>query len=119
MVPAFVVLTIYQGQTYNDSVELLDDAGEPVDLTGRSARMQVREYRGGPLVMELGTADGTIEMAAGVIQFNIPADVTAAIPIAYDYGMWVYSLELVTPGTPDVVETPIFGAVVFYPEITV
>lgn len=121
MIPAFVVLTIYQGQTFNDVVTLNDDTGAPIDLSSKNARMQVREYRGGPLRLELTTENGRIALnAAGEITFNVSAFDTSLITTVYDYEQWVFSLELYSgTGEDEVVETPIFGAVVFYPEITV
>lgn len=121
MTPAFVVLSIYQGQTYNDVVILEEDDGTPLDLSGKAARMQVRDYRSGPLRLELTTENGMITLdEEGRITFLVSAAETAALRTQYDYEQWVFSLELVTdPGPDEIVETPIFGTVVFYPEITV
>lgn len=119
MIPAFVLLHMYQGQTFNDEVVLRETNGDPLDLTGRTARMQVREYRGGPVVLTLTTENGGITLTAlGEIKFYVSAAVLAEIVSQYDYEQWVYDLELVTPGVDPLVERPIYGTVVFWPEIT-
>jgi len=119
--PAFVVLNMYQGQTYTDSLTLTDAAGVPLDLTGRDARMQVRDDFGA-IKLELSTADGTILPlgTTGVIAFHIAADVLAAIQTSYDYEQWAYDLELFfLSGTEEIVERPVRGVVLFWPEVTV
>jgi hypothetical protein len=122
MKPAFVVLNMYQGQTYTDTLTLTDAAGAPLDLTGRSARMQVRDDFGATK-LSLGTADGTIVGplgTSGVIAFHIPAVTLAAMSTQYDYEQWNYDLELFyTSGSEEIVERPVRGVVLFWPEITV
>lgn len=120
MTPAFVLLCVYQGTTFTKTVTLLDDENLPYDLSGWSARMQVREYRDAPVLLELTSANGRIVVGAdGVITLNLTAATTEALPIAYDYEQWVYDLELfrVVGGVEEVMR-PIFGVVVAYPEVT-
>lgn len=121
MIPAHIVLSIYQGQTFDDIVTLTDDADVPLDLTSWGARMQIREYRGSPILLELTTANGRIVLdALGQITFNVAAADTSALLVQYDYEQWVFSCELFkTVGMEEVVQTPIFGVVVVYPEITI
>jgi hypothetical protein len=121
MKPAFVVLNMYQGQTYKDTLTLTDAAGAPLDLTGRDARMQVRDAFGA-VKLDLSTADGTILPldATGVIAFHITAAVLAALGTQYDYEQWDYDLELFyLDGTEEIVERPVRGVVLFWPEVTV
>lgn len=122
MIPGFVLLRMYKGQTFNDVITLKDDQGVPLDLTGRTARMQVRRDVGGPIILELNTANGRIGAlgVSGEIAFDVSAeDLEALAQPTWDYEEWVYDLELVTPGTPDIVERPIFGVVIFFGEVTV
>lgn len=124
MRPAYVVLHMEQGATFNDTLTLTDDAGAPIDLTGRSARMQVRRstYEGGALILELSTANGRIGALgpSGVITFHIPADVLAAVPLEFDYDSFVFDLELTyMDGLEEIVERPVRGTVVFWREVTV
>lgn len=122
MIPAFVLLRIYQGQTFRDTVTLTDNAGVPIDLSGRSARMQIREHRAGALIIELTTENGRITLDdQGVITFHIPAPLTEMMPVDNDYAQWVYDLEtaFLDDTGEEIVEKPIFGTVVCFPEITV
>src|SRR5688500_3547752 len=122
MIPGFVLLRMYKGQTFNDVITLKDDLDAPLDLTGRTARMQVRRDAGGPIILELTTANGRIAPldTTGQIIFNVTAEDLAELPQpSWDYEEWVYDLELVTPGVVELVERPIFGVVVFFGEITV
>ena len=121
MKPAFVVLNMYQGQTYTDTLTLTDAAGAAIDLTGRSARMQVRDEFG-TVKLELGTDDGTILPlgSSGVVGFHIPAATLAALSTQYDYEQWNYDLELFyLDGAEEVVERPVRGIALFWPEVTV
>lgn len=121
MVPAFVVLHIYQGQTFNDVVTLNNTDGTPIDLSAKQARMHIRAYHRGPLILSLGTADGTIILdALGQITFNLSATVTAALETMYDYEQYVYDCELVEDDgiAPEFVERALQGVVILWPEIT-
>jgi len=85
----------------------------PVDLTGATARMQVRDKPGGELLLELSTANGGLTMTgAGTIDRAISAAATAAITWAEG----VYDLEVTyADGT---VHRYFEGAVTVSPEVT-
>lgn len=119
MTPVFVLLNMYKGTTFRMSIGLDGPDGEPFDLTGYSARMEIRTHVHGPLVMALSTAIGSIVLAEGEIRLHVPAPATTLIPLKSDYDQWVYDLELYrdVDGEEEVLR-PIFGAVVFYPEVT-
>lgn len=122
MTPALVALTIYQGQTFADSVQLTDDDGVPLDLSAKQARMQIRSYRGGPIVLELSTANGMIGLdALGNITFHVTAEQTAALGSSQYlvYEQWIYDLELFEDDAgEEVVDRALFGPVIFYTEVT-
>lgn len=120
MTPGFVLLCVYEGATFDRTITLYDDEDQPFDLTGWSARMQVREYRDAPLLLELSTDNGRITLGAdGTIRLQVDAATTDALPIVYDYEQWRYDLELYRmDGGTEVVLRPIFGVVVAYPAIT-
>lgn len=109
-------LIINQGATFNslrivykDPVTLL-----PIDLTGYSARMQIRlNHASDTIILDLPGDDGDILLGTdeGVIQVDIPASVTEALPAVKG----VYDLELIT-GT--YVERLLEGSVVITPEVT-
>lgn len=122
MKSTFILLHMRQGTTFSLQLTLTGDDGAPLDFTGKTARMQVRRERGGPLLLELTTENGRLALdAQGHIDFLVDAETLAAInvPRGYDYLEWEYDFELVTPGPPDTVERPLYGAVVFQPEVTV
>lgn len=86
---------------------------EPVDLTGWTARMEVRSKVESPdvaLDVTPYVQPGPVE-DAGEIEFNIPADVLADVPA----GRYVYDLELVDG--PFVVAL-LAGPFIVRPEVT-
>jgi hypothetical protein len=113
---ARVRLVIDQGATY--SQRLVYKTGEPAtpaDLTGYTARMQVRETVDAEAVLlELTTENGriAIEPLAGAITLQLSATETAAL--AWRSG--VYDLELVSAG--GVVRRLAHGNVAVRPEVT-
>lgn len=91
-----IKLTIYQGATYRKRFRWLA-AGVPVDLTGCTARMQVREeVESTTALLTLTTADGGIVLGGdqGTIDLEISDENTAAI--AWEGGVW--DLEIAHPG---------------------
>lgn len=104
---------IEQGATWDQTLTwTIDD--EPVDLTGYSARMQVRQQVASPTPVlsltdedgiELGGEDGTIRLSRSAAQ-------TAALPA----GSFVYDLEVVSGG--GVVTRLIEGGFRVKPEVT-
>lgn len=116
MTPAFTVLHIYQGQTFADVLQVTPAR----DLTTEEARMQIRAYRTGPVIMTLSTTNGRITLdAAGHVTFHVTAADTAAIETAADWEQWVYDLELYHEvGLEEVVQRAFTGVVIFWPEVT-
>ena len=85
-----------QGATFSRTLTWTDSAGTAVNLTGYTARMQVRtdyETTGTP-VLSLTTENGKIVLggSAGTIALGVPASDMASV-IA---GSYVYDLELVS-----------------------
>lgn len=115
--PGRLALTIYQGATLRrEHVWLAGAPAEPVDLTGCSARMQVRSEVGSPdVLLELTTENGQLELvpAEGRIIQKLSATETAAIT---DWQRGVYDLEVVfADGT---VVRLLEGSVKVKPEVT-
>ncbi len=113
--PAKLKLTIYQGATFKRRLRWMDAARQPIDLTGCTARMQVRaEIESPAVLLELTTENGRIALggAAGTIDLTIAATDTAAL--AWDAGAW--DLEIVHPG--GAVTRLAQGSVVVSPEVT-
>lgn len=81
-----------QGTTFTRNITYLDNAGLPVNLTGYTAKMQVRPATDSSTVLvELSTANGRITLggALGTIVLNAPATV-----MNFAGGVYVYDLEL-------------------------
>lgn len=96
MTPATYDIAIYQGSTWARQLTWLDDAGDPFNLTGYTARMQVRDQQNSVELLELTTEDGRIALggAAGTISLTLTAAETAALTWVWG----VYDLELVSSG---------------------
>lgn len=118
--PAVYTFQIYQGQTWRNTLRLKDAAGDPIDLTDYTARMQIREtVESATFVLELTTENGrlTIDELAGEIAVLVDADDTSAIELPLgEPGQWVYDLEIID--SSDVVTRVLQGAVVMHAEVT-
>lgn len=114
--PAKIKLTIYQGATFRK--RLTWKAGTPaapVDLTGCTARMQVRAEVDSPTaLLTLTTENGRITLggAAGTIELYVSDEDTAAID--WEGGAW--DLEIVHPSGE--VTRLAQGAIMVSPEVT-
>ena len=98
-----------------EETELDTNLSTPVDLTGYTARMQVRECKANTTVIELTTENGglTLGDAAGTITFFVSDADTEST----QSDRCVYDLELVEPGG-DV--TPLLaGTFIFKDQVTV
>lgn len=91
-----------QGATFDEVLTFRDPAGAPIDLTGATARMQVRDgYEATSVTLELTTSNGRITLGgtAGTIAlFVLDTDMSAIVigsssvqPPQKDF---VYDLEI-------------------------
>lgn len=113
MIPGKYNMVCPQGSTFNKMLTYSID-GTPVNLTGYTARMQVREkYTSTSAQVTITTENSGIVLDApmGEIQLNVSASATAALA-AKEY---VYDLELVNNG---VVTRIIEGKFIVTPEVT-
>ena len=115
--PARRNFVIYQGTTLRDTLRwaVNDEARTPVDLTGCTARMQIRPEVNSPIaLMSLTTEDGGITLGGptGDIDIFMSAENTALI--AWEDGVW--DLEVVHPGGD--VTRVVQGRVMISPEVT-
>ena len=98
VVPARVDLKIYQGSDFLQVVTFLQTAGgTPVDLTGLTGRMQIRQtLESSDIIMDLTTENGRLAFggATGVVTMTLTAAETATILTD-----GVYDLEFVTSAT--------------------
>lgn len=98
--PANIDLDIYQGATFDKTYQWQDSNRDPVDLTGYTARMQIRsKHSAADYLLEI-TTEGTTSKRVilggteGTYQITIASNITEA----FDWGAGVYDLELVSPG---------------------
>lgn len=115
--PAKLKFTIYQGATFPKRLRWKGPlpAQTPIDLTGCTARMQVRAEIGSPTVLlELTTENGGITLGgtAGTIDLYVGATATAA----FTWEGGVFDLEIEFPGGD--VRRLAQGSISVSPEVT-
>lgn len=96
MAAAQVDLVIEQGATFYQTFQWNDSTGVAVNLTGYSARMQIRQsISAATTLANLTTANGGIAItgATGTVAITI----TAAVTSSMNFSHAVYDLELVSP----------------------
>jgi hypothetical protein len=116
--PKDVPLTIYQGATFQKSWTIVETGTEdPIDLSGYTARMQIREkLKSETVILDLTTENGRITIDVGeettTLTLYVDPETTAAITVAKG----VYDLEIID--TNDDVYRLMQGAVTIIPEVT-
>jgi hypothetical protein len=105
-------LTVEQGATFSKRLVWKDKNRRPINITGWTARMQIRKIVADPnLILELSTANGRIVFtAAGTIELRLTAQETSTLQAG------VYDLEMVAPDGS--VTRLVEGKVVVSPEVT-
>ena len=96
---AKIYIELERGATFDETFVWKDSAKAPIDLTGYSARMQVRTELGAEVFTdELTTANGRIVLNAptGGIRLIISAADSTSLYLEDSY---VYDFELVEPST--------------------
>jgi len=108
--------TIEQGATFRLLVEWLADGSVPVDLTGYSARMQIRPYAESDevfLTLDSDSSNGGISFESDWI---ILIEISAADTATLTQYCGVYDLEL--ESSTGVVTRLLQGSVTISPEVT-
>lgn len=105
-----VNLVVDQGATFETTINLTDDDGDLVDLTGYTGASQVRKHYtsstpSANIAVTLDNANGTITLSMSA---NITANLVA--------GRYVYDVELTDPSS--VVSRVIEGIVTVTPQVT-
>lgn len=97
MPAAEIPITIEQGSVYNPVYNWKDDDGNPIDITGWTGKMQIRESKdkNSTLVFTCSTTNGnfTINGASGEFRPKILASETED----FDFGWAYYDIELTPP----------------------
>lgn len=94
--PAKLKFTIFQGATFRKRLTWKGPSGAPINLTGCTARMQVRsEIDSTEVLLELTTENGGIALGGvdGTIDLYVSDEDTAAV--TWSDGVW--DLEIVHP----------------------
>jgi hypothetical protein len=110
-------ITIEQGSVFNLHLRYKDSLGAVIDLTGYTARMQVRKsVKSNDILLTLTTENGGITLggALGTINIKAIAEHTALLTIRSG----VYDLELVPPSGEDDTFRLLEGNVMVSPEVT-
>lgn len=113
--PAKLKFTIYQGATFRKRLTWRAPDGTPIDLSGCTARMQVRaEVESPTVLLSLTTENGglTLGGAAGTVDLYVSDEDAGAI--TWDAGVW--DLEVVHPSGE--VTRLAQGSVAVSPEVT-
>lgn len=107
-------LLIERGATFSQHLVWRDSEDDLIDLTGYTARMQIRPKPAGAVILELTDVNGRIVLGgtAGTIDLSITAADTSTLPS----GTYVYDLELVNGTT---VYRLMQGTLTVSPDITI
>lgn len=90
-------MVLEQGATFNLVVTWRNPDQTPIDLTGYTAKMQVRPSKGSAdVIATFSTDDATIVLGGslGTVMFDVDAADTALLPA----GVYVYDLEMKSSG---------------------
>lgn len=99
MQPAHLDLTVYKGSTFSKQIQWKTGTPAlPVDLTGATARMQIRKSVNSSEILDtLTTENSKLDIyipVEGRISINISSDLSST----YEFTSGVYDLEVVFPG---------------------
>jgi len=90
--------TIEQGATFKRIMTWKDSSGNPIDLTGYQARMQIRPAKDSPGVILTLDTDANGGIALGGNNGRITIEISAARTASLDFKTAVYDLELEKDG---------------------
>jgi hypothetical protein len=124
--PCNLTLSVWAGQTFQDILTLQDSSGNPINLTGYTAEMQIRPYVQAPDPAFFTWTDtaGNIVLGgtAGTIAFDIASSVTAVMAQTAGVSdpnneqVWVYDMILTSSG--GISERVIQGQFLLFPGVT-
>jgi hypothetical protein len=100
-----------QGKTWTVTINVTNSAGSAVNLTGYSAKWQIRETPASSAVLSLANGSGITLTSGGVITMTASSTATAAIPA----GSYAHEIELIEPS--GAIPPFLAGNVIVLPEI--
>lgn len=122
--PATINFRLYPDATFSEVTTLLDSNQQPVDLSARTGRLQIRRDRDdADALFTLTTENGGLSLGAdGKIAIAIAAAdtyPTLTPPIDRDGEAWFYDLLITDPAeTPPVVDRLFQGTITVQPGVT-
>ena len=117
MKPAVVNLTIYQGSTFMQEFQWkTGNPATPVDLTGFTARMQIRPKITDPTIIATLTTENAGITFTDAVNGKFTMEISATDTSAMEFKNAVYDLEMVMPGGR--VKRLFGGGVTLSPEVT-
>lgn len=119
--PLDLSLSIWQGQTFDKQLLLQDSANIPIDLTGFTAQMMLRNDIADPQpVVTWGTNTGEIVLGgtAGTLTFNVSGAATQALPTNDDVATFVYDILLTNGANPPYSQRIVQGTITVFPAVT-
>ncbi len=106
-----------QGSVYDQVFLYTDDSDNPIDLTGYTAKMMLREdFDSTSSYLTLDTDDGSLVL--GGVNGTITCDVDATVTGALDFETAVYDLELYPAGVEANAFKVVYGTVTLRLEVT-
>jgi hypothetical protein len=117
--PANVNLSVRQGDTLAQTVFVREKDGggvaSPIDLTGWTAKMQVKTRRAGTVKITLSGGSGlTVTPLDGQIDIRIESTATANL----DCAEYSYDLQIINPADANFQRTLIAGKLTVTPQTT-
>ena len=111
-------LTVWLGSIFEHKIILKDAASTPLDLTGKTARMQIRKTKKAfSVIAELTTENGRIVLGGTDGSITITLDAIATTTLNNGKGLdAVYDIELVTSST--VIDRVLEGKIKLDREVT-
>jgi len=105
--------TLDQGSVFYINLQYEDPDGNPINLTGNTARMQLRRQYSTPAVLTLTTGGGGIVITGAT--GNIAIEITDEQTETLEGGFYLYDLELNNGG---VISRLIQGTITVSPQVT-
>ncbi len=106
-----------QGSRFFQRIRLRTSSGAPIDLTGYSARMHLREaVDSAAILVELTTENGRLAITSPATAGELTVTIPTATTTLLDFDTAVFDLELVQPDGE--VKRILEGTVTFSREVT-
>lgn len=105
-------ILVDQGTTFNTLLNLTNDAGQPLDLTGSTVKAQIRKWYTSTTSIDF-TAVIQTPNTNGIIELSLAANTTAAM----SYGRYVYDV-ITTVTATGIVTRVVEGQLTVTPEVT-